>query len=81
MSSSSTEFAPSLPPAYAAGVYKDEVVPREVEEPVFDDERNRVEDEVGKTVTFDQDECIRAGTTADRLGSERHLAKEPPGLQ
>jgi acetyl-CoA acetyltransferase family protein len=54
--------------AYEAGIYKDEVVPLEVEEPVFDDERNWVEDEVGKTIIFDQDECIRADTTAERLG-------------
>jgi len=55
--------------AYQAGIYKDEVVPLEVEEPVFDDEGNWKEDEVGKTITFDQDECIRPGTTVDKLGS------------
>ena len=54
--------------AYGAGIYKDEVVPLEVEEPVFDDERNWVEEETGPTVTFDRDECIREGTTADKLG-------------
>ncbi len=54
--------------AYEAGIYKDEVVPLEVEEPVFDAERNWVEAEVGRTVTFDRDECIRADTTADKLG-------------
>ncbi len=55
--------------AYAAGIYKDEIIPLEVEEPLFDDERNWIEDEVGKTVTFDQDECIRPDTTADKLAA------------
>ncbi len=54
--------------AHDAGIYKDEIVPLEVEEPVFDDERNWMEEEVGKTITFDRDECIRPDTTADKLG-------------
>jgi acetyl-CoA acetyltransferase family protein len=54
--------------AYEAGNYKDEVIPLEVEEPVFDDEKNWVEDEHGPMVTFDRDECVRAGTTAEKLG-------------
>jgi len=54
--------------AHEAGIYKDEIIPLEVEEPVFDEERNWVEEEVGKTVTFDSDECIRPGTTAEKLG-------------
>ena len=54
--------------AYAAGAYADEVVPLEVEEPVFDDEGRWVEAERGPRVVFDRDECIRAGTTAERLG-------------
>jgi acetyl-CoA acetyltransferase family protein len=54
--------------AYAAGVYKDEVVPLQVEEPVFDDERNWIEAETGPTITFDRDECIRPDTTAETLG-------------
>jgi acetyl-CoA acetyltransferase family protein len=53
--------------AYNAGVYKDEIVPLEVEEPVFDEDGNWVENETGPTVTFDRDECIRAGTTAEKL--------------
>lgn len=55
--------------AYNAGAYKDEIVPLEVEDPVFDDEGNWVEGETGPTVTFDRDECIRPGTTAEKLGS------------
>lgn len=53
--------------AYEAGVYKDEVIPLEVETPVFDDDKNWVEDEVGETVTFDRDECIRGDTTLEKL--------------
>ena len=48
--------------AYEAGVYKDEVIPLEVETPVFDDEGNWVEAEHGEVVTFDRDECIRVST-------------------
>ncbi len=54
--------------AYAAGNYKDEIVPLEVETPVYDDEKNWVEAEHGEKVVFDRDECIRAGTTAEKLG-------------
>jgi acetyl-CoA acetyltransferase family protein len=55
--------------AYEAGAYKDEIIPLEVEDPVFDDKGNWVEAEHGKTVTFDRDECIRPGSTAEKLGS------------
>ncbi len=54
--------------AYEAGVYRDEVIPLEVEEPVFDDEGKLREDEHGAKVVFDRDECIRPGTTAAKLG-------------
>ena len=53
--------------AYEAGVYKDEIVPLEVEEPVFDAEGNWLESETGKTVLFDRDECVRPDTTAEKL--------------
>jgi acetyl-CoA acetyltransferase family protein len=53
--------------AYEAGIYKDEVVPLEVEDPVFDDERSWVEAEAGPTIVFDRDACIRADTTAAKL--------------
>jgi acetyl-CoA acetyltransferase family protein len=53
--------------AYEAGFYKDELVPLEVEEPVFDAEGNWVESETGKTVLFDRDECVRPDTTAAKL--------------
>ena len=55
--------------AYEAGIYKDEVIPLEVEEPVFNDQGEWLEDEIGKTITFDRDECIRPGSTVDKLGA------------
>jgi acetyl-CoA acetyltransferase family protein len=48
-------------------VYKDEIVPLEVEDPVFDENGNWVEAETGPTVVFDRDECIRGDTTAEKL--------------
>ncbi|MBW2266947.1 MAG: thiolase family protein [Deltaproteobacteria bacterium] len=59
--------------AYESGFYKDEVVPLEVEDPVFDDEGKWVEAETGPTVTFDRDECIRAGTTLEKLAKLKPL--------
>ncbi|MBK6563158.1 MAG: thiolase family protein [Dehalococcoidia bacterium] len=55
--------------AYEKGIYKDEIIPLEVEEPVFDAEGNWVEAERGKTIIFDRDECIRPGTNMETLGS------------
>jgi acetyl-CoA acetyltransferase family protein len=55
--------------AIEAGIYRDEIVPLEVEDPVYDDEGNWLEAERGKTVTFDRDECVRPGTTAEKLAS------------
>ncbi len=55
--------------AYDAGIYKDEVLSLEVEEPVFDDQGNWIEDETGRTVTFDRDEGIRPNTTLEKLSS------------
>ena len=54
--------------AYEKGIYKDEIIALEVEEPVFDAEGNWVEAEVGKRIVFDRDECIRAGTNMETLG-------------
>ncbi len=53
--------------AAEAGTYKDEIIPLEVETPVFDDEGNWLEDEQGQAVVFDRDECTRPGTTAEKL--------------
>jgi acetyl-CoA acetyltransferase family protein len=55
--------------AYEAGVYKDEVVPLEVETPVFDDDGNWVETERGARVVFERDECVRPGTTSEKLAA------------
>jgi acetyl-CoA acetyltransferase family protein len=54
--------------AYEKGFYKAEIIPLEVEEPVFDDEGNWVEASHGKTITFERDECIRPGTNIETLG-------------
>lgn len=55
--------------AYEKGIYKDEIIALEVEEPVFDAEGNWVEAEYGKKIIFDRDECIRPGTNMETLGS------------
>jgi acetyl-CoA acetyltransferase family protein len=54
--------------AYEKGIYRDEIIPLEVEEPVFDDQGNWVADSRGKTIVFDRDECIRPGTNMESLG-------------
>jgi acetyl-CoA acetyltransferase family protein len=53
--------------AYQAGIYKEEVLPLEVEDPVFDEKGEWVEAQTGKTVLFDRDECIRPDTTVEKL--------------
>ncbi len=53
--------------AYDKGIYKDEIIPLEVEEPVFDAEGNWVEAERGKTIVFDRDEGLRPGTNMEAL--------------
>jgi acetyl-CoA acetyltransferase family protein len=53
--------------AYQGGIYKDEVLPLEVEDPVFDDKGEWLEAETGKSVLFDRDECIRPDTTVEKL--------------
>ena len=53
--------------AAQAGIYRDEIVPLEVEKPLFDDDGNWLEEEHGATETFERDECIRPGTTAEKL--------------
>jgi acetyl-CoA acetyltransferase family protein len=55
--------------AYEKGVYKDEIVPLEIEDPVFDGDGNWVETETGKSILFDRDECIRPDTTAQKLAT------------
>jgi acetyl-CoA acetyltransferase family protein len=53
--------------AYQKGVYKDELVSLEIEEPVYDDEGNWVPDSKGKMITFDIDEGYRPGTNFESL--------------
>ncbi len=53
--------------ATAAGIYKDEIIALEVEEPVFDEKGEWNENETGKKVLFEQDECIRGDTTPEKL--------------
>ena len=53
--------------AAESGIYKDEIVPLEVEDPIYDDQGNWLEAERGQKVVFDRDECVRAGTTTEKL--------------
>jgi acetyl-CoA acetyltransferase family protein len=55
--------------AIEAGVYKDEIIPLEVEDPVFDEKGEWNENETGKKVLFEKDECIRADTTPEKLAA------------
>ena len=55
--------------AIQKGIYKDEIIPLEVEDPVFDADRNWVETETGKTVLFENDECVRPDSTAQSLAA------------
>jgi len=53
--------------AFQKGNYKDEIIPLEIEEPVYDDEGNWVPDSKGKMITFDIDEGYRPGTNFEAL--------------
>jgi acetyl-CoA acetyltransferase family protein len=53
--------------AYEKGIYRDEIVPMEIEEPVFDKDGNWLDAETGQKITFDRDECIRPDTTVAKL--------------
>ena len=53
--------------AFAKGIYSDEIVPLEIEQPVFDDEGKWAPDEKGPMITFDQDEGFRPGTNIESL--------------
>lgn len=56
-----------LAKAYDAGIYKDEIMPVEVEDPVFDDKGNWVPEEFGPKVILDRDEGLRPNTTMEGL--------------
>lgn len=59
--------------AYAKGVYKDEIIALEVENPVIGDDKKWVEAEKGEMITFDRDECIRPDTTAEKLAGLKSI--------
>jgi len=48
-----------LAAAYAMGIYRDEVIPLEVEKPVFNEKKEWVPEEKGGMILFDRDECLR----------------------
>ena len=50
--------------AQAAGIYKDEIIPLEVERPLFDDQGNWLANEHGEKFIFDRDECVRVRRVA-----------------
>ncbi|MGI8925232.1 MAG: thiolase family protein [Tepidiformaceae bacterium] len=54
--------------AQQKGIYNDEIIALEVEEPVFDDQGNWLADSRGKTLVFERDECVRPGTNVESLG-------------
>ncbi len=60
--------------AYEKNVYKDEIIPLEVETPVFDDQGNWVADQRGAMTVFDRDECIRPGTNIEALSNLKPVA-------
>ena len=55
--------------AYDKGIYKTEIIPLEIETPVFDDQGNWLPDEHGKQIVFEVDEGLRRGTNMEGLGS------------
>lgn len=54
--------------AYEKGIYKDEIIPMEVEKPVFNEKKEWVPEERGEMVVFDRDECIRPNCNMEDLG-------------
>ena len=55
--------------AYAKGIYKDEIIPLEVEDPVIGDDKVWVDGEKGEMIIFDRDECIRPSTSPEKLAA------------
>jgi acetyl-CoA acetyltransferase family protein len=56
--------------AYKAGRYRDQIVPIQIRQPVFDAEGNVDFTHPGPEVTFDRDECIRVSTLEKLAGLE-----------
>ena len=62
--------------AWDKGIYGEEIIPLEVETPVFDDEGNWLPDERGEMTTLDQDEGYRPSTNLETLSNLRTLPVE-----
>ena len=60
--------------AYEGGIYADEIIPLEVETPVFNEEGNWLPDERGEATVFDRDEGLRPGTNIETLGQLKPVA-------
>ena len=60
--------------AYDKGIYKDEIIPLEVEIPVFDDEGKWLPDERGEMTVLDEDEGLRRGTNMEGLAALKPIA-------
>jgi acetyl-CoA acetyltransferase family protein len=63
-----------LAAAYQAGFYKNEVLPLEIEQPIFDEKGVWLEKEKGPMVTFDVDECLRPNTNMETLAKLKPVA-------
>jgi len=51
------------------GKFKDEIIPVEVETPIFKEDRSVDMENKGEKALFEVDECIRRGTTVEKLAS------------
>ena len=60
---------------YERGIYKDEIVPLEVETPVFDEQGVWLPEERGEKKVFDADESVRPGTTLEALGQLKPVSR------
>lgn len=60
--------------AFAKGIYDEEIVPLEIEAPVFDDQGNWLPEERGETILFNQDEGYRPGTNIEALSQLKPVA-------
>ncbi|MGB2695983.1 MAG: thiolase family protein [Dehalococcoidia bacterium] len=54
--------------AFERGIYGEEIIPLEIETPMFDDEGKWLADQTGKMMLFNQDEGYRPGTNIESLG-------------
>ena len=54
---------------YRAGRYDGQILPLTVRKPVFDEAGNVLWEQVHEELRFDKDECLRGGTTVDKLAA------------